>query len=132
MVICGIWDKKTLATFGHLPEYPTCSKAMSWCDALCTMNFTGSIKPSFQYGSMPCKGFWLFAIYPGCLMMMHPLSSDGIAIQGRIIPKFYFGFPGTFHRTVFLYYGRQVSEACNITTTYSVKDSLIRAITAEN
>ena len=64
--------------------------------------------------------------------MMHPLSSDGITIQGRIIPKFYFGFPGAFHRTVFLYYGRQVSEACDITTTYDVKDSLVRAITAEN
>ena len=64
--------------------------------------------------------------------MMHPLSSDGIAIQGRIIPKIYFGLPGAFHRTVLLYYGRQVSEACNITTTYGVKDSLVRAITAED
>ena len=64
--------------------------------------------------------------------MMHPLSSDGITIQGWIIPKFYFGFPGAFYRTVLSYYGRQVSEACNITMTYGVKDSLIRAITAEN
>ena len=64
-------------------------------------------------------------------MMMHPLSSDGITIQGRIIPKIYFGFPGAFHRTVFLYYGRQVSEASNITATYGVEDSLVRAIIAE-
>ena len=64
--------------------------------------------------------------------MMHPLSSDGITIHGRIIPKFCFSFPGTLHLTVFLYYGRQVSEACNITMTYGVKDSLVRAITAEN
>ena len=63
--------------------------------------------------------------------MMHPLSSDEIAIQGRIIPKFYFGFPGAFHRTVLSYNGRQVSEACNITATYGVEDSLVRAIIAE-
>ncbi len=80
---------------------------------------------------MPCRGFWLFGVYPGCPMMMHPLSSDGIAIQGWIIPKFYFGFPGTFHRTVLLYYGRQVSEACYLTAIYGVKDSLVRAIIAE-
>ena len=63
--------------------------------------------------------------------MMHPLSSDGITIQGRIIPKIYFGFPGAFHRTVLSYYGRQVSEACNIAMTYGVEDSLVRAIIAE-
>ena len=63
--------------------------------------------------------------------MMHPLSSDGITIQGRIIPKFYFGFPGAFHRTVLSYYGRQVGKACNFTATYGVEDSLVRAIIAE-
>src|SRR3954463_13360071 len=51
-----------LTNFGHLPEYPTCSKVVSWCGALCTVNFTGSIKPSFQYSSMPCRGFLLFGV----------------------------------------------------------------------
>ena len=64
-------------------------------------------------------------------MMMHPLSSDGITIQDRIIPKFYFGFSGAFYRTVLSHDGRQVSEACNITATYGVEDSLVRAIIAE-
>ena len=105
---------------------------MSWCDALCTMNFTGSIEPSLQYGFVPFMGFSLFDFCIWGLSVMHPLSSDGITIQGRIIPKFYFGFPGTFHRAVLLYYGRQVSEACNITATYGVEDSLVRAIIAED
>ena len=64
-------------------------------------------------------------------MMMHPFISDEVSIQGRIVPKFSFGFPGAFHRTVLLYYGRQVSEACKIMTTYGVEDSLVRAIIVE-
>ena len=63
--------------------------------------------------------------------MMHPFISDSVCIEGRIVPKFYFGFPGAFHRTVLSYYGRQVSEACNIAMTYGVEDSLVRAIIAE-
>ena len=63
--------------------------------------------------------------------MMHPFISDKVSIQGRIVPNFSFGFPGAFHRTVLLYYGRQVSEACKITTTCDVEDSLVRAIIAE-
>ena len=62
---------------------------------------------------------------------MRPFVSDWVCIQGRIIPKVYFGFPGTFHRTVLSYYGRQVSEACNVMATYRVEDSLIRAIITE-
>ena len=64
-------------------------------------------------------------------MIMHLFISDEVSIQGRIVPKFSFGFPGAFHRTVLSYYGRQVSEACNIAATYGVEDSLVRAIIAE-
>ena len=49
-----------------------------------------------------------------------------------MVPKLGFDFPGTLHRTVLSYYGRQVGEACNFTTTYGVHDSLVRAIVAEN
>ena len=63
--------------------------------------------------------------------MMHPFISDWVCIQGRIVSKFYFRFLGTFHRTVLSYYGRQVSEACYLTTIYGIKDSLVRAIIAE-
>ena len=61
---------------------------------------------------------------------MHPFISDWGCIQGRIVPKFYFGFPGAF-RTVLSYYGCQVGEACNFTATYHVEDSIVRAIIAE-
>ena len=62
---------------------------------------------------------------------MHPFISDWGCIQGQIVPKFDFGFLGAFHHTILSYYGRQVSEACNFTTTYGVEDSLVRAIIAE-
>ena len=65
-------------------------------------------------------------------MIVHPFTLDWVYIRSRIIPKFRFGFPGAFHRTVLLYYGRQVSEACNITATYGVEDSLVRAIIAKD
>ena len=64
-------------------------------------------------------------------MIVHPFTSDWVYIRSRIIPKFRFGFPGAFHRTVLSYYGRQVSEACYLTAIYGVKDSLVRAIIAE-
>ena len=64
-------------------------------------------------------------------MMMHPFISDEVSIQGRIVPKFSFGFLGAFHRIVLLYYGRQVSEVCYVTATYGVEDSLVRAIFAK-
>ena len=63
--------------------------------------------------------------------MMHPFISDWVCIQARIVPKFYFGFLGAFHRTVLSYYGCQVGEACNFMATYGVEDSDVRAVVAE-
>ena len=63
---------------------------------------------------------------------MHLFILDWGCIQGRIVPKLRLGFLGTFHRTVFPYYGRQVSEVCYVTATYGVEDSLVRAIIAED
>ena len=63
--------------------------------------------------------------------MMRPFISDWVCIQGRIVPKFYFGFLGTFHRTVLSYDGRQVSEACNFMATYGVEDSDVLAVVTE-
>ena len=64
--------------------------------------------------------------------MTHPFILDWGCIQGRIVPKPGFGFPGALHRIVFLYNGRYVGEACNFATTYGIYDSLIRAIVAKN
>ena len=68
MVLCGVLNEEILTALGHLPEYPTCSKAVCWYGISCTMNFAGSIKASLQYGSMPCRGFlflynWLGVSY---------------------------------------------------------------------
>ena len=95
------------------------------------MNFAGSIEPSLQYGSIPCRGFLFFAIWPGCLAIMRPFVLDWYCIQGQFVPEFCFGFPDAFHRTVFSYHGCQVSEACNITATYGIEDSDVRTIIAE-
>ena len=49
-----------------------------------------------------------------------------------MVPDLGFGVPGTLHRTVFSYYGRQVGEARDFAMTYGVHDSLVHAIIAEN
>ena len=59
MVLCGIVDEEILAALGHLPEYPTCSKAVCWHGIRCTVNFAWPIEPSLQYSSTPCFGFFV-------------------------------------------------------------------------
>ena len=54
--LCGIVDEEILTALGHLPEYPTCSKAVCWHGIRCTVNFAWPIEPSLQYGSAPCSG----------------------------------------------------------------------------
>ena len=95
------------------------------------MNFTGSIEPSLQYGSILYRGFLFFAVWLKCLAIMRSFVPDWDCIQGRIVPEFCFGFPNAFCRTVLLYYGCQVGEACNFTTTYGVEDSDVRAVVTE-
>ena len=41
------------------------------------------------------------------------------------------GLPGTFHRIVLLYYGCQVRKVYYVTATYSIKESFVRAVSAE-
>ena len=65
-------------------------------------------------------------------MRVHPFSSDWCFCQSRIVPKLCLGFLGAFHRTVFPYYCRQVSEVCYVTETYGVEDSRVRAIVAKD
>ena len=131
MVLCGIVDEEILAALGYLPEYPTCSKAVCWHDIWCAVNFAWPIEPSLLYGSTPCRGLWFLCNWIGWLARAHPLSSDEGFSESRRIPEFCLGFPCAFHRTVLMYYGRQVSKVCYVTTTYGVEDSLVRAIFAK-
>ena len=64
MVLCGIVDEEILTALGHLPEYPTCSKAMCWHAIRCAMNFARPIEPSLQYTVV---GFGFFVIGSGDL-----------------------------------------------------------------
>ena len=67
MVLYGIVDEEILAALGHLPKYPTCSKAVCWHGIHCTVNFAWPVKPSLQYGSAPCSGLLFFVIGSGDL-----------------------------------------------------------------
>ena len=64
-------------------------------------------------------------------MRVRPFSSDKGSDEGRTVPKFCLGFPGTFHHTVLLYYGCQVCKLLYDTATYSIKESFVRAVSAE-
>ena len=64
--------------------------------------------------------------------MTHPFISDWGCIQGRIVPKSSFGFPGALYRTVLSYYGCQVGEVRDLAAIYGVHNSLVRAIIAKN
>ena len=123
--------EEILATFSYLPEYPTCPKAMGWCCIRRTVKLTWPIEPFFQYGSTPWGGLWFLGDWISRLMRVRPFSSDKGSGEGRTIPKFSLGFPGTFHRTVLLYYGCQVRKVYYVTATYSIKDPFVRAIFAK-
>ena len=58
MMLCGIVNEDILAALGHLPKYPTCSKAMCWFGIRRGVNLAWPIEPSLQYGSTPCSGLW--------------------------------------------------------------------------
>ena len=57
-VLWGFLDEEILAALGHLPEYPTCSKAMGRRSVRRAMKLTRPVEPSFQYGSTPWDGLW--------------------------------------------------------------------------
>ena len=62
---------------------------------------------------------------------MRPFVSGWDCIQGRIVPEFCFGFLNAFYRTVLLFYGCQVGEACYFAATYGIEDSSVRAVVIE-
>ena len=95
------------------------------------MEFTWPIEPFFQYGSPPWGVLWFFGNWIGRHTRVCPFSSDKGFGEGRTIPKFCLGFPGAFHRTVLLYYDCQIREAYYVTTAYSIKESFVRAVFAE-
>ena len=131
MLFCLMACKKILATFCNLPEYPTWSKAMSWCRVRSAVEFTWSIEPFFQHSSLPWGVLWSLGDRIGRLTGVRPFSSEKGLGESRTVPKFSLGFPGAFHRTVLLYYESQIREAYYVTAAYSIKESFVRAVFAE-
>ena len=103
MVLCGGLNEEILTALGHLPEYPTCSKAMCWRGIRCAVNFAWRIEPSLQYSSTPCSRLLFLCNWIGSLTRVHPFSSDGGFSESQRIPEFCLGFPGAFHRTLLPY-----------------------------
>ena len=128
MLFCFIACKKILAAFYNLPEYPTCSKAVSWCRVRSAVKFTWSVEPFFQYGSPPWGVLWSLGDRIGRLTGVRPFSSDKGLGESRTVPKFCLGFPGAFHRTVLLYYDCQIRDAYYVREAYSIEESFVRAI----
>ena len=131
MVLCGIVDEEILAALGHLPEYPTCPKAVGWCCIRCCVYFAWPIEPSLQNGSAPRNVFRFFWYWIRRPATVHPFCLDEGLGGNRWLPRCYLSFPGTFHRAVLSYYGCQVSEACNFAATYGVEDSDVHAVVTE-
>ena len=96
--------KKILATFCHLPEYPTCPNTMSWHCIRRTVELTWPVEPFLQYGSPPWGGPWFLRDWIGRLTRVRPFSSDKGLGEGSTIPKFCSGLPSTLHRIVLPYY----------------------------
>ena len=68
MVLCGIVDEEILTALGHLPEYPTCSKAVCWYGIRCGVNFLhGPLSHPSNTVPRPVVGFCFFVIGSGDL-----------------------------------------------------------------
>ena len=95
------------------------------------MEFTWSIEPFFQYGSLPWGVFWLLGDRIGRLTRVRPFSSDKGLGESSTIAKFCLGLPRALHRTVLPYYDCQVREAYYVTAAYSIVEPFVRAVLAE-
>ena len=98
-----ILGEDILAALGHLPEYPTCSKAVGWYVIRCCVYFAWPIKPSFQNGSAPRSGFVFLYYWDGRATRVHPFRLNGGLSVDRRFPTGCLSFPGAFHCAVLLY-----------------------------
>ena len=104
---------------------------MGWCRVRSVVEFTWPIEPFFQYGSPPRSMFQFLGYRIGRITRVCPFSSDKGLGESRTVPKFGLGFPGAFHRTVLLYYDCQIRDAYYVMAAYSIEESFVRAVLAE-
>ena len=62
MLLWSSGGEDSLATFSHLPEYPTCPKAMRWFGARRSVYLTGIIEQFVEDGSMSREGLDFLSI----------------------------------------------------------------------
>ena len=67
MVLYHVLNEEILTALGHLPEYPTCSKAVCWYGIRYTMNFAGPLSHPSNTVPRPVVGFCFFVIGSGDL-----------------------------------------------------------------
>ena len=65
MMLCGVVDEEILADLGHLPKYPTSSKAVGFHGIWRRVYFAWAIEPSLQNGAVPRNGFMFFDCWAG-------------------------------------------------------------------
>ena len=123
--------KKILAAFCHLPEYPTCPKAMSWHCIRRTVEVAWPIEPSFQYGSPSWGGLQFLGDWIERPTRVRLFGSDKGLGESGTIPKFCLGLSSALHRTVLTYYDCQVRETYYFAMACSIEDPFVHAVFAE-
>ena len=129
----GVLDEEILTALSHLPEYPTCPKAMRWFGARRLMYLTGLVEQFVKDGSISREGF----VFPVCGLMIrcpvrvHPLCPSGGLLEGRGLPPGCLGLPGTFHCAVPLHYVCQICKVQYAASFEGIKDPLIHIVTAK-
>jgi len=134
VVLWSVVAEDTLSALGHLPEYPTCSKAMRWFVVRCYVNFAGFVEPFLEDSFVPRNGFnfLVHGMMIGCSAGVHPLCPSGGWPKGLRFPVGCLGFLGAFfHRTILLYCVCQIGKVQYAMAVEGIKDSLIRAIVAK-
>ena len=95
------------------------------------MELTWPVEPFFKYGSPPWSGLRFLGDWIGRPTRVRLFSSDKGLGESGTIPKFCLGLPCALHCTVLTYYGCQVRETYYLAAAYSIEESFVRAVFAE-
>ena len=95
------------------------------------MELTWPVEPFFQSGSPPWGGLQFLGDWIRRLTGVCPFSSDKGLGERSTIPKFCLGLPSALHRTVLTYYDCQVRETYYFAVAYSIEESFVGVVFAE-
>ena len=122
-----------LTALSHLPDYPTCPKAMCWIGIQRCMYLTRFIEQVIKDSSVSRKGlhFFVHRMMIRCPVRVHPFCPSGGLLEGRRFPPSCLGLPGAFHCVVLLYDACQIYKVQYAVAVEGVKDSLVRTVVAK-